>query len=46
MAAGSYANDLRVTRSGLWELRLVVIRGSDRTTHVVRVDLAPGAPGA
>ena len=35
---GAYAAELALTRTGLWELRLTVTRGKDRTTHVLRVD--------
>jgi hypothetical protein len=35
---GAYVAELAVTRTGLWELRLIVTRGKERTTHVLRVD--------
>jgi len=37
---GAYAAELPLTRTGLWELRLTVTRGKERTTHVLRVDFA------
>jgi hypothetical protein len=43
--SGAYAAELPLTRAGLWELRLTVTRGEDRTTHVMRVELG-GASGA
>jgi len=42
---GAYAAELSLTHMGLWELRLTVTRGNDRTTHVLRVDF-DGASGA
>jgi hypothetical protein len=42
---GAYAVELPLTRAGLWELRLTVSRGKDRTTHVMRVELG-GVSGA
>lgn len=42
---GAYSAELPLTRTGLWELRLTVSRGEDRTTHVMRVEF-DGASGA
>lgn len=38
--AGSYACALAMRRSGVWELRFTVDRGSDRFTHTVRRHLS------
>jgi hypothetical protein len=46
LGTGGYAGDLKLTRAGLWELRFTVTRGSERSTHVLRVDLKPTASGA
>lgn len=39
--AGAYEARLSSRRSGLWELRLTAILGSDRFTKVIRTELAP-----
>jgi len=46
LAGGRYAGDLKLTRPGLWEFRLTVTRGAERSTHVVRVDLKSQGSGA
>jgi hypothetical protein len=43
-APGAYHAPLGAARPGLWELRFTVVRGSDRFTEVVRVDVQGSAP--
>ena len=43
---GSFAAALPMRRPGLWELRLVIRRGDDRFTQVIRQDIVPPPPDA
>ncbi|HEY8945784.1 MAG TPA: FixH family protein [Polyangiaceae bacterium] len=44
LAPGEYRADLPLERGGLWEFRLTLERGTERFTHVARLDVREPGP--